>query len=98
MNIRSDGFYERMIEPTDTDQQMMAKIEPEIAPMKKLVGFERLIRAPAPEHVIAPLLFRPTSNIAGISTGYQCPGSKPALPAEATADLAYRLIPDQDPA
>lgn len=97
MNIRIDGFYERVVEPTDADRQMMARIDPEIPQRKKLVGFERLIRDPSPEHVIEQLLFTPTCNIAGITTGYQGPGSKTVLPAEATAKLDFRLIPDQDP-
>src|SRR2546422_8672917 len=52
MNIRIDGFYDRVVEPTDADRQMMARIDPEIPQRKKLVGFERLIRDPSPEHVI----------------------------------------------
>jgi acetylornithine deacetylase/succinyl-diaminopimelate desuccinylase-like protein len=97
MNIRIDGFYERVIEPTDADRAMMAKIDPEIGQRRKLVGFDRLIRDPMPEHVIEQLLFTPTCNIAGITTGYQGKGSKTVLPAEATAKLDFRLIPDQDP-
>jgi acetylornithine deacetylase/succinyl-diaminopimelate desuccinylase-like protein len=97
MNIRIDGFYERVLEPTDADRQMMAKIDPEVEQRGKLVGFDRLIREPVPEHVIEQLLFTPTCNIAGITTGYQGPGSKTVLPAEATAKLDFRLIPDQDP-
>jgi len=97
MNIRIDGFYERVIEPTEADRQMMAKIDPEVQQRKKLVGFDRLIRDPLPEHVIEQLLFTPTCNIAGITTGYQGPGSKTVLPADATAKLDFRLIPDQDP-
>lgn len=97
MNIRIDGFYERVIEPTEADRQMMAKIDPEIAQRRKLVGFDRLIRDPLSEHVIEQLLFTPTCNIAGITTGYQGPGSKTVLPAEATVKLDFRLIPDQDP-
>ncbi|HSS94851.1 MAG TPA: M20/M25/M40 family metallo-hydrolase [Candidatus Dormibacteraeota bacterium] len=97
MNIRIEGFYERALEPTDDDRRMMAKIDPEIEQRKKLVGFDRLIRDPAPEQVIEQLLFTPTCNIAGITTGYQGPGSKTVLPAEATAKLDFRLIPEQDP-
>jgi len=97
MNIRIDGFYDRMLEPTDADRQMMAKIEPEVEQRRELVGFDRLIRDPMAEHVIEQLLFTPTCNIAGITTGYQGPGSKTVLPAEATAKLDFRLIPDQDP-
>jgi len=97
MNIRIDGFYDRVLEPTDADRQMMAKIDPEVEQRRKLVGFDRLIRDPMAEHVIEQLLFTPTCNIAGITTGYQGPGSKTVLPAEATAKLDFRLIPDQDP-
>jgi acetylornithine deacetylase/succinyl-diaminopimelate desuccinylase-like protein len=97
MNIRIDGFYDRVLEPTDADRQMMGKIDPQIEQRRKLVGFDRVIRDPMPEHVIEQLLFTPTCNIAGITTGYQGPGSKTVLPAEATAKLDFRLIPDQDP-
>jgi acetylornithine deacetylase/succinyl-diaminopimelate desuccinylase-like protein len=97
MNIRIDGFYDRAVEASDADRRMMARIDPEIEERKKLVGFDRLIRDPKPEQVIEQLLFTPTCNIAGITTGYQGPGSKTVLPAEATAKLDFRLIPDQDP-
>src|SRR5437588_414575 len=60
-------------------------------------GFDRLMRDPAPDRVIEQLLFTPTCNFAGVTTGYQGPGSKTVLPAEATAKLDFRLIPNQDP-
>src|SRR5438093_9585697 len=43
------------------------------------------------------MLFLPRCTIAGVTTGYQGPGSKTVLRAEATAKLDFRLIPDQDP-
>ncbi len=98
MNIRIAGFYDQVVKPTEADRRMMAKIDPEVDRRKKLVGFERLVRDPKPEGAIEQLLFTPTCNIAGITTGYQGPGSKTVLPAEATAKLDFRLIPDQDPA
>jgi acetylornithine deacetylase/succinyl-diaminopimelate desuccinylase-like protein len=98
MNVRIDGFYDGMLEPTDADRRMMAKIDPEVEQRKRLVGFDRLVRDPKPERVIEQLLFTPTCNIAGVTTGYQGPGSKTVLPAEAAAKLDFRLIPDQDPA
>src|SRR5438270_622544 len=60
-------------------------------------SFEKLVRDPKPDQVIEQMLFLPTCNIAGITTGYQGPGSKTVLPAEATAKLDFRLIPNQDP-
>ena len=98
MNIRIDGFYDGLVKPTDADRRMMAKIDPEVEKRKQLVGFDRLVRDPKPEDVIEQLLFTPTCNIAGVTTGYQGPGSKTVLPAEATAKLDFRLIPNQDPA
>jgi acetylornithine deacetylase/succinyl-diaminopimelate desuccinylase-like protein len=98
MNIKIDGFYDGVVKPTDADRRMMARIDPEVEERKKLVGFDRLMRNPKPEDVIEQLLFTPTCNVAGVTTGYQGPGSKTVLPAEATAKLDFRLIPNQDPA
>jgi acetylornithine deacetylase/succinyl-diaminopimelate desuccinylase-like protein len=97
MNIKIDGFYDRVVKPTDADRRMMASIDPEVEKRRKLVGFERLVRDPKPDQVIEQMLFLPTCNIAGVTTGYQGPGSKTVLPAEASAKLDFRLIPDQDP-
>jgi acetylornithine deacetylase/succinyl-diaminopimelate desuccinylase-like protein len=98
MNIKIDGFYDKVVKPTETDRRMMAKIDPEVDKRKKLVGFDHLVRNPRTEEVIEQMLFTPTCNIAGVTTGYQGPGSKTVLPAEATAKLDFRLIPNQDPA
>ena len=97
MNIKIDGFYDQVVKPTDADRRMMATIDAEVEKRRKLVGFDRLVRDPKPDQVIEQMLFLPTCNIAGITTGYQGPGSKTVLPAEATAKLDFRLIPDQDP-
>ena len=98
MNIKVEGFYDKVVKPTEADRLMMAKIDPEVDKRKKLVGFDHLVRHPRPEEVIEQMLFTPTCNIGGVTTGYQGPGSKTVLPAEATAKLDFRLIPNQDPA
>ena len=98
MNIKIDGFYDKVVRPTEADRRMMAKIDPEVDKRQKLVGFDRLVRDPRPDQVIEQMLFTPTCNIAGVTTGYQGTGSKTVLPAEATAKLDFRLIPNQDPA
>src|SRR5260370_42300870 len=98
MNIRTAGFYERVVKPMEADRRMMSKIDPEVEKRRNLVGFERLVRDPKPADVIEQMLFTPTCNVAGVTTGYQGPGSKTVLPAEATAKLDFRLIPNQHPA
>jgi acetylornithine deacetylase/succinyl-diaminopimelate desuccinylase-like protein len=97
MNIRIEGFYDKAVKPTEADHRMMAKIDPEVDKRRQLVGFDRLVRDPGPDQVVEQMLFTPTCNIAGVTTGYQGPGSKTVLPAEATAKLDFRLIPEQDP-
>ncbi len=97
MNIKIDGFYDKVVKPTEVDRRMMATIDPEVEKRRQLVGFSKLVRDPKPEQVIEQMLFLPTCNIAGFTTGYQGPGSKTVLPAEASAKLDFRLIPNQDP-
>jgi len=97
MNIRIEGFYDDVVDPTEADLKLLAKIDPEAEERKQLIGYDRLIRDPAPEHIVEQLLFTPTCNIAGITAGYQGPGSKTVLGAEATAKLDFRLIPNMDP-
>lgn len=97
MNVKIAGFYDNVVGPTEADRQMMAKIDPEVEKRRQLVGFDKLVRDPKPDQVVEQLLFLPTCNIAGITTGYQGPGSKTVLPAEATAKLDFRLVPNQDP-
>src|SRR5207237_1319215 len=41
--------------------------------------------------------FVPTCNVDGIGSGYQGAGSKTVIPAQATAKVDFRLVPDQDP-
>ena len=97
MNIKIEGFYGKVVKPTEADRRMMASIDPEVEKRRKLVGFDKLVRDPKPDQVVEQMLFLPTCNIAGVTTGYQGPGSKTVLPAEANAKLDFRLIPDQDP-
>ncbi|HEX2646643.1 MAG TPA: M20/M25/M40 family metallo-hydrolase, partial [Candidatus Dormibacteraeota bacterium] len=97
MNIKIDGFYADVVNPTEADRRMMASIDPEIEKRRSLVGFQKLVRDPKPDQVVEQMLFLPTCNIAGVTTGYQGPGSKTVLPAEASAKIDFRLIPNQDP-
>ncbi|MGH7776732.1 MAG: M20/M25/M40 family metallo-hydrolase [Candidatus Dormibacterales bacterium] len=97
MNVRIEGFLEKVRPPTQEDKDAIAAIDPEMAERRRLAGFSRTVREVPDRGAIEQLLFTPTCNIAGLTAGYQGPGSKTVLPAEATAKLDFRLIPDQDP-
>ncbi len=43
------------------------------------------------------IAFSPSLNIAGLHTGYSGPGMKTVLPAQASAWLDFRLVPEQQP-
>jgi acetylornithine deacetylase/succinyl-diaminopimelate desuccinylase-like protein len=58
------------------------------------------LRAPAGERGIPPLQrlwARPTADINGIWGGYQGPGAKTVIAAEASAKVSFRLVSRQDP-
>jgi acetylornithine deacetylase/succinyl-diaminopimelate desuccinylase-like protein len=95
--VAIDGFYDDVVRATDDDRRVMAGVDPELEANRELVGFDRLVGDPSPERAVEQLLFTPTCNIDGITTGYQGPGSMTVLPAEATAKLDFRLVPRQDP-
>ena len=42
-------------------------------------------------------IFKPSSTICGLTAGYQGPGSKTIIPAEASAKMDFRLVPNMDP-
>jgi acetylornithine deacetylase/succinyl-diaminopimelate desuccinylase-like protein len=95
--IRIPGFYDGI-----------ADVSPEQAAQWDGLGFDESrflgdigLKLPAGEMDRTPLerlWTRPTADINGIWGGYQGPGSKTVIPAEAGAKISFRLVPGQDPA
>jgi acetylornithine deacetylase/succinyl-diaminopimelate desuccinylase-like protein len=96
--VRIGGFYDPVLPPTEMERRAIAEqgvgIEEDVRNnlgVKEFIG--GLTGAPWRERIS----FGPTCNIAGFHTGYGGPGMKTVLPAEASAWLDLRLVPEQQP-
>ena len=94
--IQVPGFYDDVTPLSDRERKQFASLGfDEQAFMRQLgvnglsgeEGYTTLERRWA----------RPTFDIHGIGGGYQGPGSKSIIPAQAFAKISFRLVPGQDP-
>jgi acetylornithine deacetylase/succinyl-diaminopimelate desuccinylase-like protein len=90
------GFYEHVRPISARQRQLLEVLPSREETYRTSFGLERLLldRTGA-EFNAAP--FEPTCNVAGLTSGYQGPGSKTIVPAVASAKIDFRLVPDQDP-
>jgi acetylornithine deacetylase/succinyl-diaminopimelate desuccinylase-like protein len=96
--IRIEGFYDAVRGPSEAEREAIAAQSDSFEhDLKGVLGIEKFV-----DELTGPALrerssFAPTANIAGIRTGYGGPGMKTVLPAEASAWLDFRLVPEQTP-
>lgn len=96
--VQIDGFYDDVRGLEDWEREMWGKV-----PGVSGGDFLNVTGAPAlfgeAGYTSAERTWaRPTAEVNGMGGGYQGPGSKTVLPAEAMAKLSFRLVPRQDPA
>jgi acetylornithine deacetylase/succinyl-diaminopimelate desuccinylase-like protein len=90
------GFYEGVPELPDALRGMWAGLSFDEAAFLGGVG----LAVPAGEEgrsVLEMTWARPTCEVNGMGGGYQGPGFKTVIPAEASAKISFRLVFDQDP-
>jgi acetylornithine deacetylase/succinyl-diaminopimelate desuccinylase-like protein len=96
--IRIPGHYDPVRPPSARDRELMTA-QPDFAEEYRerygLAGFLRGLTGGVELRMAE--VFEPTCTICGITTGYQGPGSKTVMPAEASAKVDFRLVPDQTP-
>jgi acetylornithine deacetylase/succinyl-diaminopimelate desuccinylase-like protein len=96
--IRLRGFFDRVRAPTEAERGAIAEQSESIEhDLRKTLEVEGFIDGLTGAALRERLSFAPTANIAGIATGYSGPGMKTVLPAEASAWLDFRLVPEQHP-
>lgn len=96
--IRIPGFYDGIKPPSAEDREYMAALPNVGEEYRKRFGVDHFLKGleDGVELHIAEV-FEPTCTICGLTAGYQGQGSKTVLPAEASAKVDFRLVPDQDP-
>ena len=97
--ILIDGFYDAARAPTDAERNAIAAAvsENDEREMREVLGLTTFIDGLTGAPLLERLSYSPTCNIAGVASGYAGPGVKTVLPAEASAGLDFRLVPDQRP-
>lgn len=90
------GFYDNVRPPSPAEEAALRKIPFEPEQVLKEWGLDRF----APPDDIPyhhKLMFQPTFNINGFSSGYDGVGVKTVIPHKGTVKIDIRLVPDQDP-
>ena len=90
------GFYDRVRKPSLADRRALQAIPFDAKSVREDLGCPPVTAADAGGYY-RRLLSQPNLNIAGLTSGYQGPGSKTIIPHTARAKLDVRLVMDQEP-
>ena len=97
-NVRVAGFYDAVRAPTGDEKRAIAEASrSEESELREMLGVDEWVDGLTGAPLWERAAYTPTSNIAGINTGYSGPGIKTVLPKEASAWMDFRLVPDQKP-
>lgn len=96
--VHLDSFYDS-VRPLSLAEEEMVRALPAVdgAELRRIRGIRRLVLGLDDHEIHRRQTLEPTLNIGGMWGGYQGKGTKTVIPAEATARLDARLVPDQDP-
>jgi len=95
--LRIDGIYEDVAEPAPAEIASWRRLPfDEKAFLEREVGASSLTGEPD-RTVLERLWSRPSFEIHGIGGGFTGAGSKTVIPAQATAKVSFRVVPNQDP-
>jgi acetylornithine deacetylase/succinyl-diaminopimelate desuccinylase-like protein len=96
--VRIRGFYDKVLAATDEERRAIAAASfSDEEELREMLGVDEFVDGLSGAPLWERASFQPTSNLAGVSTGYSGPGFKTVLPAAASAWLDFRLVPDQQP-
>ncbi len=94
-NCKIPHFYDEVLPATEYEKDLIKKMPFDKAQFLNQMNLEETIMTN--EDYWHKLMFEPTVNICGLSSGYQGSGSKTIIPAKAVAKIDFRLVPNQNP-
>jgi acetylornithine deacetylase/succinyl-diaminopimelate desuccinylase-like protein len=94
--VQVPGFYDDVLELTDAERELFAKVPDDDNEFLK-VAQSRALHGEAGYSTLERIGARPTAEVNGIGGGYQGAGHKTIVPSDAFVKLSFRLVADQDP-
>lgn len=94
--IQVEGFYDDVLEVSDEERAEFAALQFDLEKEKQELGITEDFGEKGYSFVERTWI-RPTLEINGITGGFSGEGIKTVLPAEASAKITCRLVPNQDP-
>jgi len=91
------GFYDGVVELTDEERALFARLPFDEAEWLKTAGDSRVPFGEEGFTTLERVWARPTAEINGMWGGHTGPGGKTIVPREAHAKLSFRLVAGQDP-
>ena len=95
--ILIDGFMDDVAQPTATQLAHLKTLPFEEEEIKRIYDVKEFVGGATGFDAQVADMFHPTCNISGIISGWTDPGVKTITPAQASAKVDMRLIPNQDP-
>ena len=93
--ITVKGFYDDVVELSDSDRAMLARAPFDMEEYKKFLDIAE-VRGEEGYSTLERTGIRPCLDVNGIWGGYTGEGAKTVLPSEAHAKISMRLVPNQD--
>lgn len=94
-HILVPDYYQDVVPPSEQELALLNSIPFDPERFRKQYGISHILAGGDPIEILRTLVFEPTANISGITSGWMGAKPKTIIPAEASAYLDFRLVKSQ---